>query len=939
MAFTFFGLFKKEETAQQIIENSKAQMKQRVMEGVRANQTIEDIYQTEMQHLWQLQSDIVTPPSNIWKKDKYRKKYTQVLKGVITECKNYFVTDMDDQLQLADEFVKTVDKDTNIDAEKQARKEFFRQAEETARNARSVQGEEQTKEGQVKQGIQGLLKNQNGNLNLVGTPNNLGAFQTFHKVKALIDEEKEKFPIDDIHELIRTDMKSEFTNILKGTTEGEEYTDYNKLCVAYKSLKNAMDNYVEGDRIKELMKEFRLDRDEGSVISDILQDASVEGATGLDFMVCKHSALLADVVIYKLLRKLDEAALKIAKDKGDVSVLDTKGYVELYSREKALSYALSEFALSKEILTQEFQDFKEERIREIKKENEEYPEKEREAHVAELMKDLFDESSVGFPDNLLKISTRLKKYSKFFTSNEGLSGFTPEKSDYSVQYSIGKEGQYRLVKAYYLLKNPSEYVVDLKEMKDFSYLVYSVLKCNLRKVQHKVIFHSISGMGYMIRNYPDLFDQLTAYALISQLEKEVNKVGKDNIPGFNNNKYDALMELKQKGIDINKCEESIKNVRKEYDKDLQRWSKYNLEYYANYQQWNDLVIVKNNKGDVDISDEDLFAHDTNDIDKLESLTKKYGDDVTLREYVNYRKERIQYINKVEEQGPDPEILKNKKLNVVSDNIYCLEGISHEQQNTPQGCWSEVLAEMLNYKGLKGLDQRTIRSYRSLPAYNESAKKYEASYIQNMGGASNIGVHMNLIAKVLPNAALHKVEIQSNKIPKDKLVDSLKDKINKVVKESATPLGISYDGHYRLICGLSDNCALILDPQKNEMQNVDLGSIFAKRGAVELYWLTDIDIKDGKAGVQIDRTKNPDYKDIIQYDENGNLQDLRCDDGKEPCDVNEYVKNLKPEEIPLFQVRDGFVHENYGVYASGGNGDNEAEIIYLPKKLKLNGNPH
>ena len=878
----------KEEQVKESVKHAVGLVENRIMGGLKNVKTIEQVYNAAMLMLDKKQEEVVTLDSGIGMADartieEERNKKIQILKGMVKVCKNCFPENIDDRLHEAEILLNNIEYSVE-------RSEFLRQVDD--RKIKSLKD------------LKALLHEKNEKR--VGSADNSGVSYWRDIIDQKFKKEKKERKISP--EFMEKDLHQEVMKMMKSfyptwNLAGQINEKMLNLCG---SLQYKIDeDYYDSD-IKEHLKcqaeGLGLGKDENSPLDDILHDNSVEGASGLDFMAECHPRMLADIALCKTLVDMDKEYLKNVYEKKDLSLLKSSDYAELFTRRMALSRIAEEFPELLETMKQEFEAFKEKKQR-IHKEKEEPAV--RAAEVKERHSKLF--SDPNFQENtkdqkgLKEINTLLEAYTK-------LSSIT--------------DTDKRLSQIYYILK-PKDYRVNLNDLGDFTYLLYSdaggILASNLYKEKAK----KIHGIDFMMQNYPELLDRFVAYALLRQLEKEVMKRGEEDNPLLNNENYQALMKLKE-SIHIEECKKSVSQVKDEYDKKLLETARLTPEFFIHCKQWYDLVNAGKSRIKTNITKEDLRVLNTNDIDKLKGLTEKYKDDVLLKEHVEYRISQIKRIEEIAKERPKSK--KQMSVMVKDKDHFTLEEIPHKMQSTSQGCWSVVLSEMLFCKGSDQLDQHAIRSYRAIPTeYGESQGE---GFIQNMGNGSNIGDHMNLISKILPNTALHKVCIMTSeyKNKKERLVNILKQNIKKAVKEQRAPLGIRYDGHYRLITGLNGNMAKIYDPQRKDCYEVDLSNLPNEnwfendKCRVDCFWFTDIEFKDGSANLKIDRKNKVGYRDVIEYDQQGKLHDWKYDeygDRQERRDVEDDFD---------------FVHENYEIFQTALDGIGTFETIYLPRTL-------
>ncbi len=954
--FSFFRI------TQQTIDRSAKEMNERIIKGLQEKDSnYENVYKQEMQRLSTLQSDIVSPPCYVFKKEDYRNQRIPLLKRLTKESEKYFVKNIDNQMQEAEAFVQkmeNVEDPNSHDGRINSRSAFLTQAAAAKRT----------------QGTQGLRNFLRGNtVNQVGTDVNPSIFQKFHTMDQFINEEKGKRDLgnnedkkgdkkknendflDQVHWKIQSvffgfDSESLLNKPQKKDTEKknsekkekmekfDELDEFKNISGIITKL-NILNSYGTSDkkpRIRNMVTALQLTTVENSPLSGILWDNEVPGGTGLDFMVEKYPDILEDILRHKVLVKLDRAIVKIVEKQG-IDVLNWKEYADLNVKEKSLSRAVSELGLVKDRLTQEYMEFKTPKLEAMRLNEEE--KKNFASNIDDNLTYLFRKTRENRVDvgRFEWIGNRLRKYTKFLNTFNGCD-------------PIGKVGdilQYR--DGYYVHLEDSE---NLKDLKDFSYLINSSAKDIIRKYDKSLKAESISGIEYLIKKDPKLMDQLMAYVLLSQLESEVKGYKEQKhygdgqqIPGLDQEKYQNLMNIKN-NININDAKISLQKLRTEYDNELMKLADQTPELYANYPQWNYLVSAKIHKEYGGISEEDFRILDTNDLDKIEELKGKYKNDLFLKKTLDYRTEVIRKIENLEGNRPGQKDKKKSKVQDYGNDEFYLDEINHERQKTLQGCWSVVLSEMLKYESID-LKQDEIRSYRAIPSYEEEKHKYRESYDQNTGASSNLASRMNLIARVLPNTALHRVQLYCSEPIK---VATLRKKIETVVKGQSKALGIAYAGHYRLIIGLERGLAKVYDPLWEQCRLLDLNAMAARTGksTVEMFWFenikTELNDKDEPA-FEVQRTigENNNIQSRIKYDKNGDLQQQLFDvEKQEWLSFDDYIDKNKPTGInkdTKDYIDPEYVHENYEAFNGKPDNKSEGHMIYLPKKLKLKNNNH
>ena len=351
-----FWKFFKSETTEERIDRSMANVKERVERGLRAGISYMDLYNTEMNNLGSLEDDIVSPPFYKIKKDSYRNKQLQVLQGTMAECMSYFSNNIDDRLNEAILFRKNMidDRDRTLDT--------------ISRMGRAE-----------------ALKNMNDDGNKVGSDTNPGAFRIENSIarKFAAQRNNGSVSLKFIEENIKDDVKKaldafEPQEVWKQQFEAgswkEEYDDSKR---QYDDLKEIINANYEGDdnrmQLKWLAIKLKLTENENSSICDVLRQKDIDGigASGLDFMVERHPDILADVMVHKLLTKMQHNSSEIIqrlRDDIDIqSLLNPKGYIDLIAQEQALSSVTSELALLQNRLILEYRQYKNGKIQDAMK--------------------------------------------------------------------------------------------------------------------------------------------------------------------------------------------------------------------------------------------------------------------------------------------------------------------------------------------------------------------------------------------------------------------------------------------------------------------------------------------------------------------------------------------------------------------------------------------
>ena len=1013
-----FSLFKKETTEQMLVRSAK-EMSERIIKGLKGkNSDYENVYKKEMRKLRTLQSDIVSPPCYVFKKEDYRDKKIKLHEKLLEESKKYFVQNIDNQIVEADVFARAMqnspDPDLNEDWDAEGTKTYL------LRNAAG--------------GLSDFLQRQTGVA--VGEPLYPGVFWRSDTMSKFINDrktekvhkdqksdEKEKKENEDefwgsIHKKIKDETKSFRSNSLLHSNITAESSNFNKPkeFEVFDNISNiisslgSVDEFVSSEkeqRIREIVTTLQLTTFKNSPLSNILRDTEVPGGTGLDFMIKNYPNILVDMACHKALIELDRATVEIVEKKGTLE-LNVERYADLNVLERSLSHAVSEIGLLKNRLTREYKVFKTAKLNEKREEKEKRKASARE--INDNLTYLFTKTDQNRNDleRFDPIGIRLRKYTEFLST--------------SVNCNPTKTVRDMLLKQ-------EKYYVDLKEVKDFSYLITSSAKDIMRKYDWRQEDKSLSGIQYLIQKNPELMDKIMSYLLLSQLEKEVNDYMVEKgflevrqIPALDLEKYNNLMHIKN-SINLEEAKESLQTIRREYDQELKKLALQTPDMYANYLGWKFMVDAKFPENAGGISEEDLRVLDTNDIEKFKALSEKHHNDDLLNIHLEWRKDTIMKIRDIESdqakkgepkkkdpkivvkknatekkevKKKDPEInvkkkdpekkeIKEKnitinlkdfkvtetefinkntvrkdftvkniekkgKLNIYKNGNFVLDELDkttrfkdHELQKTSQGCWAVVLSDMLKYESID-LTQEDIRSYRAIPSYLEiDNDKYKESYEQNTGAASNLACHMNLIARVLPNMALHKIERTNfdGNIP----FNVLKRRIIAVVKGQGRPLGISYGGHYRLVIGMRGDMVVIYDPLYKYPVSRRLDEMQEAIGMkpVEMFWFENINTElndKNEPGYEIQRTigTNNDIQSRIKYDSEGALQQQLFDKEKQEwLSFDDYIDKKNPVGIAK-NATDGidpeYVHGNYEAFFGKQERNHEAHIIYLPKKLKL-----
>ncbi len=461
----------------------------------------------------------------------------------------------------------------------------------------------------------------------------------------------------------------------------------------------------------------------------------------------------------------------------------------------------------------------------------------------------------------------------------------------------------------------------------------------------------LSGIDFMAEKSPKLLVMLAYQRVMAQMDAELSsRLEKQDIPKEENPIYAAFLRQKLNLGNIS-AELQMQIIREAVFKDYILYKKnlrggedaitqedqeheakilYNVsdseinrvnkwpEFFPRYKAW------KNNPA----HEADMDAFNSNDIEVLRALKKKYSEDYLLKRHINNRIEQLILIEKIKEAGP-----LNTKYTLVNkgnarNEDFELKGINHEKQSSFNGCWSVVLMEMLAHEGIN-LDQRTIRCHHG--EFDKTIDE-ECGLLQNTDTSVNMEVHMNLINKFLPNTAFHKVDYNMVKLSPRLVKSSFKQLIIKVVKEQKSPLAIRYHGHFRLVAGMKGDTLRVYDPLYNNMQNVNIDSIFdtiqydEKDKFLDCYYLGNIAITDNKPTFE----QKLGCGRILSYNEKGELKN----------EIDPEVEENKVKEDGMlmnttyFKDYHGFIVSSETTTVNSKVIDQPIETIYVPTKLKL-----
>ncbi len=395
-----------------------------------------------------------------------------------------------------------------------------------------------------------------------------------------------------------------------------------------------------------------------------------------------------------------------------------------------------------------------------------------------------------------------------------------------------------------------------------------------------------------------------------------------------------IKKLKLDKVD-NNHEIRIKKAKKDFEKARKdgikaSWEKY-PECFAYYQFMNDEVVktndfLKNKRQKPGLFDKkDFFVFDSNDPQVLTEYLKTYKNKymrqrkrnpmydeiyLYLEKHVNYRIKTLNQLKKIAEKGPDASYKKNKKWDIDEKNEkYLLKGYDITKQDTPQGCWSVAMAEMLQYRGIK-VDQKEVRSHHF---ETEHKTNYEYSYRQNMNGSMGIDNHANLLAELAPDTMMKQFAYPQKLTDKEKLKGKFQDLTKEAIGKSHGPLVVLFGGHYRVVYGCEGENVVIHDPLYEKVDNLPLDNLIDKmfKGQpVSFYWLADLP----KANKEKERVLEVEFEDVdIRYNNEGVLE----------------YKGTSEMDEPETDI----VHKGYGKFCTGGDGWNEVEYTFLPAKEK------
>ena len=439
-----------------------------------------------------------------------------------------------------------------------------------------------------------------------------------------------------------------------------------------------------------------------------------------------------------------------------------------------------------------------------------------------------------------------------------------------------------------------------------------------------------TGLGYICRTYPALLAKITLEFLLDELERS------DFASDFSD-----LLSMKHDEICLTRSNKvasakSLEQVKTQYDYMLTMFAKSDVDkaHFFNYTQWKNVDIIENSVKGGGVG-KDLIDLGSNDTDTLTQLCEKYPNDDLLKINIDYRKECIKKINDIAEypaqkkKGQTEGKIENKGGLFSTD--YHLKNFKHHYGNKSNDNWVVALTDMICFKGTgkgseadkalqKNLDYDVIKAYRPIPDYRGDDRDYKNLDEVNMDMPSEISHHMNLISKILPNAALHKISVQTDKAIKNEneFTKWLRSRIEETVLNQQAPLCYFFEDECWMITGMKDGKVLYYTTLAEEQRSIpfdelkrDLIGLISQNCPVDFYWLTDV---------------APEFEESC----------------KKPNGVLRYKKRSKSApaklELQTMPIADGYKHENYNAFkvlgSIVGNLDGKEEYIYLPKKNSL-----
>lgn len=298
---------------------------------------------------------------------------------------------------------------------------------------------------------------------------------------------------------------------------------------------------------------------------------------------------------------------------------------------------------------------------------------------------------------------------------------------------------------------------------------------------------------------------------------------------------------------------------------------------------------------------------SNEISELNEMKREFGkDNEKLKKYLEHRIQNLQIINRTVDRAEKN--LKNRKIEeptITKRTDGSISGIMMKNveqpmmQKTFNGCWSVALSSLLKYRGVD-MDQTTIRAYR--PMKNIADANYDRS--------NNITNYVDLVQKVMPNAAVNEVEVYQQNFDGVKWTDEARTAEKEVAKQKLKttllsamdsekgPVAFLCGHHYRTVLGLEEreidgvktDCVTLYDPMRAEKVTLTLDQLTEQsymKGKMEvgsdakgnpvnnwmgegfsftMQWLKDL--TDSKGNMLPDQKLESQG---VSYDQNGNLK--------------------------------------------------------------------
>ena len=739
-------------------------------------------------------------------------------------------------------------------------------------------------------------------------------FSTFKKIDKRIEDEKKqeyekKNPLSSIETDVDKEMRSALSNyeprgILDDKMSQKMKEGIEGNVKVYHSLAEMLDNPSDcKKRIKELALELKIEHSLNDTIDQLLKRKEIVGSTGLDFLVQCHPNILLYEMLIEVSKRIDHAFIAFVVEKKDPALLKSKQYVDLYACEKALLRIESGTDLIWHDLWGEYNIFT--GLSSPKR------------FIGRELKNLYSKENATDKkfDRLHAIVDRLQKYTTFD------------------QKEPNREA--RLKSAENILKKWDECYIDMMDLRDFYYLVKSDAGIPYKnsyndedaidKVDDNNNTVTLNGIDYMLQNCPNVFGNYMPYVLLRQLGQEVDRLG--DIPGFQKEYFKNLMILK-KNLEkkVRGGQSTLEKKREEYDKKFDKLLEKFPGFYLNTNVWWKLGEFK------------------------DRYSKKDHKDPNLVKCLDARYKAVDKVDEAADIGPRWSRLKNRGFKETGEDNFNLQGIKTPSYSKLENTWdwTNILHLMFDYKGIY-ITPRYIRGYTPVLSYKNVDKPERMEvYDQNMELFSDLGCHMNLVSKLFPNTAMHKITFRlSENETAENVKRRLKTIIVEVVKGEKTPLAMNMGGHYKLIYGLNDESVRFLklcrdfDKDVVCLSSVDINGLardILKEKTVDLYWLSDIKVKDDKTDFKIERKlgEKADRIGRLQYDSDGILHDMIYEQEDHLQDLDQYMKNTNDSSIAKDNLDPEYEHENYEVFRIDSKGKFESEQIYLPKKLKLSG---